>query len=51
MARMPRVRANSLEMLWIENGVALSPAWASWPSQVRSAMPNCATGTRASAGM
>ena len=49
--RIARVSENSLETLWIENGAALSPAAASSPSQVRSAMPNCATGTRASAGM
>ena len=48
---MARVSENSLETLWIENGTALSPAAASSPSQVRSAMPNCATGTRARAGM
>ena len=49
--RIARVSVNSLETLWIENGTALSPAAASSPAQVRRAMPNCAAGTRASAGM
>ena len=48
---MARVSANSFETLWIENGTALSPAAASSPAQVRKAMPNCAAGTRAKAGM
>ena len=49
--RIASVSVNSLETLWIENGTALSPAAASSPAQVRRAMPNCAVGTRASAGM
>lgn len=43
---MASVSVNSLEMLWMENGVVLSPAWASSPSPVRSAIRNCPAGTR-----
>jgi len=48
---MASVSVKSLETLWIEKGVSKSPAPASSPSQVRSAMPNCRASTRASAGM
>ena len=46
---MASVSENTLDMLWIENGVVLSPAAASRPSQVRKAMPNWYGETRASA--
>jgi hypothetical protein len=49
--RMASVSENILDMLWMENGTALSPAAAVSPAQVRSAMPNCRGDTRASAGM
>ena len=45
------VSVNSFDTLWIEKGVSKSPAPASSPWQVRSAMPNCRASTRASAGM
>jgi hypothetical protein len=45
------VSVKSFETLWIENGTSPSPAKASSPAQVRSAMPNCRASTRASAGM
>ena len=48
---MASVSVKTLEMLWIENGCAPAPATASCPSRVRSAMPICPAGTRASAGM
>lgn len=50
-ARMASVSENTLDMLWIENGTAASPAAAVSPAQVRSAMPNCRGDTRASAGI
>ena len=50
-ARIASASVNTFEMLWIENGRSASPAPASTPSQVASAMPNCRAGTRASAGM
>jgi hypothetical protein len=45
------VSEKSFETLWIENGTSQSPAAASVPSQVRSAIPNWSARTRASAGM
>jgi hypothetical protein len=50
-ARIASVSENTLEMLWMEKGTALSPACATSPAQVRRAMPNWCGDTRASAGM
>ena len=45
------VSVNTLEMLWIENGVSLSPPAATWPSASITAMPKCFGSTRASSGI
>ena len=44
-------RLNTLEMLWIENSSAASPAVYRLPSTPITAMPRRAAGTSASAGM
>ncbi len=45
------VQANSLEMLWMENGTAASPTQWLRPSANTSAMPKCVAGTLPSSGM
>jgi hypothetical protein len=46
-----RVSVKTFEMLWIENGVSLSPPAATWPSAVMTASPNCFGSTAASSGI
>ncbi len=46
-----RARVKTLEMLWMEKGIQLSPNSAVSPSQVITARPKRAPSTRARAGM
>ena len=46
-----RVSVKTFEMLWIENGVSLSPAAATCPSASITAMPKALGSARASSGI
>jgi hypothetical protein len=46
-----RVSVKTFEMLWIENGVSLSPAAATLPSASITTRPKALESTRASSGI